>query len=268
MKIEELNKIYSDAVYQFGIFLKTYGNVEDEIFTIKTIHTYHVVSAAKEIATALNLSKEDILLAELIGLLHDIGRFEELSLKGELDNVKFNHAMCGSKMLFEDGLIRDFIKTNKYDEIIKVAIENHNKLKIESGLDERTLLHCKIIRDADKFDNFRVIKEKPLSLINPKLITKTEDISNSIISEEVYNAFIEKRLVKNEDLKTPLDFYVKNLAFVFDINFDITYKMIYNKKYIDVIINRFYIKDKVVRKQLEEIRKILDEFLFSCIKDK
>lgn len=43
----------------------------------------------------LNLSKEDIKLAELIGLLHDIGSFEELKITNELNSVKFEHALYG-----------------------------------------------------------------------------------------------------------------------------------------------------------------------------
>ena len=35
-------------------------------------------------------------------------------------------------------------------------------MKIEDGLDERSLLHSKIIRDADKADNFRVKEEEKL----------------------------------------------------------------------------------------------------------
>jgi putative nucleotidyltransferase with HDIG domain len=48
------------------------------------IHTYHVADNARNIAEKLKLSKEDIELAELIGLLHDIGRFEELKITKEL----------------------------------------------------------------------------------------------------------------------------------------------------------------------------------------
>ena len=51
------------------------------------------------------------------------------------------------------------IFTEQYDCIIYKAINNHNKFEIERGLSERELLHCKIIRDADKLDIFRVKEE-------------------------------------------------------------------------------------------------------------
>ena len=115
-------------------FLDKYEDRSDLSFNLKVTHTYHVAENSKNIAEKLNLSKEDIELAELIGLLHDIGRFEELKITKELNSIKFDHATYGSKMLFEKGMIRNFIEDSQYDEIIKKAIENHSKLTIEKGL--------------------------------------------------------------------------------------------------------------------------------------
>lgn len=50
-------------------------------------------------------------------------------------------------------MIKNFIEDCQYYEIIKKSIENHSRLAIEKGLNERELLHSKIIRDADKLDN-------------------------------------------------------------------------------------------------------------------
>ncbi len=140
----------------FKDLLEEYKDKSDLGFELKIVHTYHVAENSKKIAQELNLSKEDIELAELIGILHDIGRFEELKITKELNSVNFNHAGHGSKMLFEKGMIRKFIEDSQYDNIIKKAIENHSRLELEENLDERTLLHSKIIRDADK--RYRRIK--------------------------------------------------------------------------------------------------------------
>ena len=86
-------------------------------------------------------------------------------------------------MLFEKCMIRKFIEDNQYDGIIKKAIENHSKLKIEENLDERTLLHSKIIRDADKIDNYRVKKDEKVEAIFPKRVNKKEDMEESNLSD-------------------------------------------------------------------------------------
>lgn len=69
-------------------------------------------------------------MAKIIALLHDIGRFEQVKqTKDFADNKNFEHANYGVKVLFEDNLIRKFVKDNKYGNIIKKAIYNHNRYK-------------------------------------------------------------------------------------------------------------------------------------------
>ena len=119
---------------------------------------------------------EEIKLAELIALLHDIGRFEEINFLKQFDSVRFDHASYAIKMLFEDNLIRTFIEDDRYDEIIKVAIYNHSRLAIEVGLNSQCLLHSKIIRDADKLDNFRVKKDEKIEAIFPGKVKSKDDI--------------------------------------------------------------------------------------------
>lgn len=95
------------AKIAFKNFLEQYDDKEHVSFKLKVVHTYHVAENARKIAEELKLNEKEIELAELIGLLHDIGRFEELKITNELNSVKFNHAMHGSKMLFEQGMIKD-----------------------------------------------------------------------------------------------------------------------------------------------------------------
>ena len=245
----------------FKNFLDEYKDTSDLGFELKIVHTYHVTENAREIAEKLDLAKEDIELAELIGLLHDIGRFEELKITKELNSTKFNHASHGSKMLFEDGFIRNFIEDNQYDQIIKKAIENHSRLQIEEGLDERTLLHCKIIRDADKLDNFRVKKEEKIEAIFPNRVKSKTDIEESTITDKVYETVLAKKCVNIHDRITPLDFWICILAFTFDLNFDVSYKIIEDNDYINVLIDRFEYRDKETKDRMEIIRKIVNEFV-------
>ena len=228
-----------EAKLKFKEFLNQYKNDEDKAgFNLKVVHTYHVSEAAKKIALELNLNDEDVKLAELIGLLHDIGRFEELKVTSSLDNTKFNHGMYGSKILFQDGLIRNFIKDSEYDRIIQKAVENHNRLFIEDGLNDRELLHVKIIRDADKLDNYRVKREEKIENIFPGQVNSEEEIENSKISDKVYNQILEKRLIDINDRVYPLDYWLCILAFVFDMNFPATLKMMKEQNNINAVIDK------------------------------
>lgn len=141
---------------------------------------------ARNIALSLNLSNEEVKLAELIGLLHDICRFEQVKLYGTFyDNKSIDHATKGLEVLFEDKHIRKFVTEDKYDAVIFKAINNHNKFYIEKGLNEKELLHCKIIRDADKMDIFRAFC---IDKLEDLVLFKTDDVSKEKLSPE----FIEK----------------------------------------------------------------------------
>ena len=125
----------------------------------KVGHTFRVAEICKKIAINLQLTEEQIKLAQLIGILHDIGRFEQYKIYDKrtdsitLDNsIKFNHGEAGREILKKDNYIRKYIESNKYDKIILTAVYEHNKYEISNGLSKEEELFCKIIRDADKLD--------------------------------------------------------------------------------------------------------------------
>jgi putative nucleotidyltransferase with HDIG domain len=80
---------------------------------------------------AQNLSEEDKRLAHIIGLYHDIGRFEQDKVFNSFYDIKtFDHGDYGVEVLFEQGLIREIPIEEKYYKIIEKAIKNHNKYNI------------------------------------------------------------------------------------------------------------------------------------------
>ena len=187
MDFEFAEKVFKEYIKNFDI--------NDGCISLKIRHTLEVIKKSEYIAIGLGLDKENIELAKIIGLLHDIGRFEQLKEFNDYDDSKMDHALFGTKILFDDNLIRKFIKTNKYDDIIIKAINNHNKFKIEDGLNEIQLLHCKIIRDSDKLDNFRVKKEDKFEDMFPKVYNR-ETINYENISPKVYKDFMEHKCIK------------------------------------------------------------------------
>ncbi len=255
------------ARIEFKKFLDKYKNQDTAGFELKVVHTYHVVDNARTIATMLHLSDEDRELAELIALLHDIGRFEEITYFKRFDSAKFDHAAWGVKMLFEDGMIRNFIEDDSYDEIIKIAIDNHSRLKIKHGMDDITLLNAKIIRDADKLDNFRVKKEENIEAIFPGIVKTLEEFKDSLLSDVVYEKVKEERCVNIRDRKTPLDYWVCVLAFTFDLNFKESLEIVYKNDYINCLIDRFSFNDKDTQDRMECVRKILNDYVMKRINE-
>lgn len=244
----------------FKEYLENY-DLEDGKIKLKVIHTYEVIRKSEYIATMLGLGEEDIQLAKIIALLHDIGRFEQLKQTSNfLDGQGFEHADYGVKVLFEKQMIRQFISESQYDNVIGKAIYNHNKYKIEDGLSEFELIHCKIIRDADKLDNFRVKEQEDFCNVFPN-VYNPETIEYETISTTVFEDFMKHQCILLSDRKTMIDFWVCVIAFIFDLNFDVSLKYVREKGYIDTLVDRIDYKNLDTKQKMEQIRKCAKKYL-------
>ena len=89
------------AKKEFKKYVEKY-DINNPKIKLKVAHIERTSRIAKKIAKSLELQKEDIELAELIGLLHDIGRFEQVKRYGTfVDYLSENHAEIGVKILFD-----------------------------------------------------------------------------------------------------------------------------------------------------------------------
>lgn len=220
-------------------------------------HTFRVMELSKQIAESLKLSKEDIELATLIGLLHDIARFEQRRLYDTYsDSKSVDHGDLAVTILEENEYIREYIEDNQFDDIIKLAVKNHNKFKIQEGVDERTLLHSRIVRDADKLD---IMYEGVHMFYNTP--EEVNQIENYPIAEEYYEQFMQRKQILRKKEPTVLDGMICLLSFIFDLNFDYSKQVTLRENYINDILNRFDFKNEKTKIQVEEIRKIANEFL-------
>ena len=245
----------------FKDYLKNY-DVKDPKIALKITHTYEVLSSAKYIASKLNLNNEDYDLACLIALLHDIGRVEQLKEYDSYDDsIGLNHAEFGIKLLFEENYIRKFVKENTYDEIIYKAIANHNKYKLETtGFTDREIMHAKIIRDADKLDNFRVKEKESFVALFEEGMTE-DKVGKQEISEKIYKTFESHNLIKSSDRVTYMDHWVSFIAFIFDMNFDASLEYIKDKNYVDVLVDRINYTNEDTKIKMENIRKISNDYI-------
>ena len=115
------------AIEEFKKYVANYDNLNPKVI-FKREHSLRVMTEAKEIAKSLKLEKEEIDLATIIGLLHDIGRFEQVKRYNTFKDIKsIDHGNLGVEILKENLYIRKYIEEEKYDNIIFKAIENHNK---------------------------------------------------------------------------------------------------------------------------------------------
>ena len=62
---------------QFASYTRNY-DPEDPKIALKIAHTYRVAENCEEVARSIGLSDEYVVFAWLSGMLHDIGRFEQV----------------------------------------------------------------------------------------------------------------------------------------------------------------------------------------------
>lgn len=246
-----------NARIEFKNYVKNY-NPQDPKIALKISHIERVSQKAKELAISLNLSQEDIDLAELIGLLHDIGRFEQIRIYNTfMDKDSVNHAEYGVKVLFEDGLIRKFIKEENYDNIIKKAILNHNRgyLNIDKDLSKKELLHTKLIRDADKLDIFYFLNIENMNVLYGN------NIENQKINKEVYREFFEDKYINYKNINSGLDLAIAHFAYIYDFNYKFTLQKIKEDKFLTKLYSRFDVVNDKAQESLCNVYNFAKDYL-------
>ena len=149
----------------FSEYVENY-NSKDEKIKLKIDHTYRVSELCEQIAISNSLNEEDVDIAWLTGMLHDIGRFEQIRRFGTFDDQKsVDHAELGIKILFDEGHIRDYVSEDIYDNEVYKAIKYHSSFELPKDLTKREQIFSNILRDADKIDILKVNIDTPTEQI-------------------------------------------------------------------------------------------------------
>lgn len=190
-------------------------NAEDPKVKLKIDHTYRVAALCERIAASLAFSQEEKDLAWLCGLLHDVGRFEQLRQYGTFNDAQsIDHAAMSAKVLFDEGHIREYLDDADQDDLLRTAVAWHSAYRLPEGLDDRTLQFCQILRDADKIDILRVNVEVPMEEIYN---VTTAELRQSPVTPAVLQAFYEHHCVLRALKQYPADNAVGHSSLVFEL---------------------------------------------------
>ena len=236
------------VIEEFNKYTANYDKNDINIL-VKYNHSFAVMDLITELAFRLNLDKEKMELARVIGLLHDIGRFEQLKEFKSFNDNNMDHAEVGADYLFKEGHIRDFIEDSKYDTIIEKAIRYHNKYAIPSDLTSEEELFCKLIRDADKIDIFKQ------EAINYDMVFDAKEITPEVL-EDIKN----ERLVDRNNVHTKSDDTIQSLSMVFDINYEETYDLLVETDNLDLFLSMTNVSE-----DSENLFKKVKEVLFDKV---
>ena len=257
---------------------------------LKIDHTYRVANLCEQIAQSLELSAAEVDLAWLSGMLHDVGRFEQLRRYNTFSDAQsIDHARFAVELLYDDGLIADYVPEISTTELVadartwrsmgganesptaqsediplsdilqtlRIAIGEHSAYRIQKGLDERTRMFCQILRDADKVDIFRVICDTPMEEVYG---FQTKDILRSAITPEVMQAFYEHHAVLRKLKKCPADYIVAHGSLTFELVYPESLRIAKEQGYLKQMMS-FQSENPDTAEIFEDLRKDLNGYL-------
>lgn len=230
---------------------------------IKQEHTHHVCLNTVRIAEELRLDQRETRLAETIALFHDIGRFSQYQqYKTFDDSISVNHAVLGAKLLVEHNVLQDLPKHDQ--EIIVRAVTLHNIFSLPKGLDEKSLLFAKLIRDADKLDILRVVIE----YFEQDEGDRAEAVALGLpdlpgYSQAVLACLIRGEIARKDALATLNDFKLLQLTWLYDLNFTCSLRMVEERDYIRTLAEMLP-RNKEIAGAVEIVRNYVSGRLKRC----
>jgi len=210
---------------------------ERKNIALKELHSLNVSENMLSIAQSALQNSNKVLIAEAIGLLHDIGRFPQYAqYRTFRDSDSVNHGRLGAEVIEEKNVLSSLPPDEQ--ELILDAVRFHNAYAIPAGLDPEKKFFLKMIRDADKLDIWRVFAEYYEKDPSERESAAGLGLSDRAeYSDNVLACLTEKRLSRLSDLKTLNDFGLMQLTWVYDLNFPVSFRLASERGHIDRIIS-------------------------------
>jgi putative nucleotidyltransferase with HDIG domain len=202
---------------------------------LKEKHSLRVCNEILNIGKELDLSHNNLRLAEAMALFHDIGRFEQFTrYQTFVDKKSENHAELGVKVLQQEKALAAL--DDDTQELILKAISYHNRLSIPEDETHICTYFSKLLRDADKLDIFNlfvIYYNTDHSERNAAVGLDLPDTPE--VSEEIMNNLIEGKMISMHQLRTLNDFKLLQMAWVYDVNCQPAFQIIYERDYLKKI---------------------------------
>ena len=213
---------------------------------IKKQHSYRVAENAKWLALKLKQDAEGEKIAYTSGLLHDIGRFQQLADFNTFDDAKsLDHADFAIKLLKEKQVLE--AADEEIRELIFTAISLHNKFQIPKKLSDRELLYINILRDADKLDILKVITDYYSNKNQKPNHTLTWELpKGTVVSKQVAKEILAGKQVSKQSVKTDIDVKIMQLSWIFDLNFRPSIEYVLENRFLEKIYNTLSKSDTII----------------------
>jgi len=214
-------------------FRRADGSLSDAM-QCKYDHTFDVVRYAHIIAEGAEFPEEDLFLAGICALFHDIARFEQVKQFNTFNDhiSRFDHGYEAVRILLEHNLLKEFSPAQRIT--VLAAIEFHNKIEIPSGIcGEHSLKFARLTRDADKL----AILDLVVRFLNGEI--KVEDDSLIALSQAAgtdVNPEILQRIRAGQRcayglIRNMNDFLTCLFSWICDLNYPASFRELLDRKF-------------------------------------
>ncbi len=230
---------------------------------LKEEHSQRVCEEMKYLAGQLGLSENQRRIADVIAILHDVGRFEQfVKYRTYSDSRSVNHCLLGLGILRREKTLEQVDVGEK--ELIEKAIEYHGLIELPADLDGEGLLFSRLIRDADKLDIFYVVLEYYKQYrVNPNgFMLELEFPDEPGYSNDVIERILRGQRINYGELRTLNEVKLCQLGWVYDVNFTATLKRIKHRGFLEKIFE--FLPET---EDINKVRRKIFEYVESRIKE-
>ncbi len=214
----------------FTNIARKYLSSSDPAYKLKARHTGEVIKITSLLAEKLGLDSQQVLIAKLAALYHDLGRFYQYGhYRTFHDSESINHAEASINIIEEYSILNDLDEITKH--LVITAIREHNQKILSNNLTPIEKSFSQLLRDSDKISNFPVFIKNYDGYTRPVSGIYREDLINAILNFiPISNA--QSHLITLEDI------YLYHLSWINDLAYSASFEYVTKIHYIEKILIR------------------------------
>lgn len=228
-----------------------------EMHRYKVSHSFRVLRNVSWLTRAEGLDGRLRFLVRLTALLHDTGRFAQVSRHGTFDDlVSENHGRTGARMLWAHDVLSGLRPAER--KAVLTGVAYHNRAHVPDRVRGAGRVCLDMVRDADKLDIVCVFPERVRSgLPLGKLLKQGIRDEPGRFRRDMADRLAAGLSLPYSELDTVEEFKLFLLGWVFELNYPSSRRVLRDKRWAQRIMDMLPCSERLVP-ALERVRATLE----------
>ena len=207
---------------------------EIDIVKPRVDHMRRVASLCRSLAIELNWPEEDIATGEVIGYLHDIGRFSQYTeFHTFMDADSVDHTKRAIEEISNKGILDNC--SQELRQTILNGIKYHNSRNFIDHVPKESVSFLRLIRDADKLEKYLTLATAFESGAMPSTLLIV-DVDGPVHPSAV-KSIRRNRKIPKKHIHSQLDYHLLQLSWIFEVTYPETIRHIITSRVIERILD-------------------------------